>query len=272
MNVSISSWSYRSLFDAGEIDLLSFVDEVTRLGADGLELFPGHLDRNDPGGSAQQVADKAEMLGLRISSIIARNDFARPAARERGEQVEAMKEWIRRAASAGIRRLNTFTGFHTEGDDPAVEYYRVLDSYREVAPLAEENNVLLCIENLAPVCGGAADLIGLIDAVGSDFLRTNPDLLNFACEYARRGESAPEHVYAEIATVLPRASNLHLNTGVFATGERTPYLDMRRVADMLNEHCFDEHIVLETPGNVDPAQACSEAMKLIRKYLVDCRS
>lgn len=269
MNVSISSWSYRSLFDAGRIDLLAFVDEVKRLGADGLELFPGHLDAADPGGSAQRAADKAERLGLRISSIIARNDFARPTARERAEQVEAVKEWIRRAASAGIRRLNTFTGYHTDGDDPAIEYYRVLDSYREVLPLAEENNVLLCVENLAPVCHGAAALMALIDAAGSDYLRTNPDLLNFAWEYARRGEQAPEHVYAEIATVLPRASNLHLNTGVFTDDDATAYLDMRRIARMLHDTCFDEHIVLETPGGVDPAEACGKAMRLIRKYLVD---
>ncbi|MBD3243026.1 MAG: TIM barrel protein [Chitinivibrionales bacterium] len=269
MEISISSWAYRSLFDTGQIDLLSFVDEVKRLGADGLELFPEHLDEDDPGGSAQRVADKAEALGLRISSIIARNDFARPTARERSEHVAAVKEWIRRAASAGIRRLNTFTGHHTEGEDPALEYYRVLDSYREVMPLAEENNVLLCVENLASVCRGADELMQLIEAVGSDYLRTNPDLLNFAWEFARRGEPAPEHVYTDIATVLPRASNLHLNTGVFTAEGETAYLDMQRIAGMLRDACFDEHIVLETPADVDPVRACAGALEMIRKYLVN---
>ena len=168
MQVSISSWSYRTWFQEGKCDLMSFLDEVKRQGADGLEIFPRHVNRDDPGGHLKQAAGAAEKLGLSIATVIAGNDFARVLAAERAEQVQRMKEWIVQAAKAGIHRLNTFTGYHTPGEDPFVEAVRVIDSYREVMPVAEEHNVLLCIENHSTVCRDADSILAIIRAVGSD--------------------------------------------------------------------------------------------------------
>jgi len=128
MKASISSWSYRVVFDRGEIDLLGFVDEVKRQGADGLEIFPRHVRADDWAGHLKEAAAKAKELGLEISSAIAGNDFARPTAADRAEQVEDMKEWIVAAAGAGIARLNTFTGYHVDGADPRMEVWRVIDA------------------------------------------------------------------------------------------------------------------------------------------------
>ena len=191
MKASVSSWSYRALFDKGEIDLLGFVDEVKRLGADGFEIFPGYVRDDDRAGHLRLVADKAKTLGLEISSAIAGNDFARSTAAERAEQVENMKGWIVAAAGAGIRRLNTFTGYHADGADPMMDVYRVIDAYREVCPLAEAHGVLLCIENHSSVCRDADGLVGILRAVGSEALRTNPDPSNFVANFTARWPETP---------------------------------------------------------------------------------
>jgi sugar phosphate isomerase/epimerase len=249
------------------MDLLGFVDEVKRLGGDGFEVFPDYLDASDPGKHLQEVADKAESLGLRISSVIAKNDFAACTAVQRAEQVEAMKGWIRRAAAAGIRRLNTFTGWHTDCDDPIVETYRVIDSYREVVSLAEENNILLCLENHSSVCPDADGILGIIRAVGSEALRTNPDFTNFVPEFVNRSDRARERIYAETRKFAPLAANAHLKVGEFTQDGGHPHVDMPRLMKILRDACYDGHVVLEVYGRHDPTEACSKGIALLRKSM-----
>jgi sugar phosphate isomerase/epimerase len=268
MKVSISSWSYRRLFDQRKIDLLSFVDEVKRLGADGLEILPQHVDAKDPGGHLRQVVRKAAAGGLEISAVIAGNDFARAAARERADQVERMKQWIAFTAEAGLTRMNTFTGYHAPGQDFIAEFYRVVDSYREVMPLAEQRGVLLCIENHSTVCADADGLLRLIQAVGSPNLRTNPDPTNFVADFTVRGSRAREAIYTETQKVAPLASNAHLKVADFTDDGEHAYADVKRIIDILRGAGYDQHIVLEVYGPGDDApEICAKGIALVRKYL-----
>lgn len=267
MQVSISSWSYRSWFQEGKCDLLSFLDEVKRQGADGLEIFPAHVDGDDPGGHLKQAAAAAEELGLSIATVIAGNDFARPLASERAEQVQRMKEWIVQAANAGIHRLNTFTGYHTPGEDPFVEAVRVIDSYREVMPLAEEHNVLLCIENHSTVCPDADSILAIMRAVGSDNLRTNPDPTNFAPEFHLRSERAREKIYAETERFAQLMSNAHIKIAEFTDTGDHAHADVNRLLETFRSAGYDGHVVLEYYGQDDPAEPVAKGVALLRRLL-----
>jgi len=267
MKVSISSWNYNAPITEGKTDLLAFADEVKRLGADGLEIFGRHLNGDDLAGHLKRVVAKAGDLGLEISSLIEGNDFARPAAAERGEQVERMKQWIAMAAEAGIERLNTFTGYHTPGEDPAMEVCRVIDAYREVAPLAERHGVLLCIENHSSVCRDADGILAIIRRVGSDCIRTNPDVTNFVPDFGLRGPRAREAIYTETAKLAPVMANAHLKVGEFTeTGEHA-HVDMPRLMGLFRDAGYDGHVVLEVYGDGDRPEACAKGVTLMRKYL-----
>jgi sugar phosphate isomerase/epimerase len=267
MKASISSWSYRKFFDQGKMDLLSFLDEVKRQGADGFEILPGHVNPKDPGGHLKQVAAKAKALGLEISSLIAGNDFARPTAKDRADQVERMKQWIVHAAEAGIRRMNTFTGYHAPGQDPAMDVWRVVDCYREVMPLAEKHGVLLCIENHSSVCRDADGLVWLIQAVGSRNLRTNPDPTNFVPDFTTRNEKTREAIYSETERIAALASNAHLKVGDFKPDGEHAYADVKRILDILRKAGYDGHVVLEVYGPGDDApEICSKGLALLRRY------
>jgi len=267
MKVSISSWNYRVLLQEGRMDLLGFVADVKRLGADGLEIFGPHLDPADAGGHLEKVVDKARSLGLDISSLIAANDFALPAAADRAEQVEHMKAWIGHAAAVGIGRLNTFTGHHTAGQDPFMEAWRVIDAYREVMPLAEQHDLLLCIENHSGVCRDADGLLWLIRQVGSDNLKTNPDVTNFVPEFPRRGERAMEAVYTETQKLMPLAANVHLKVGDFTAEGEHAYVDVPRLIAIFRDAGYDGHIVLEAYGDNDHIQSCVRGLAMMRKCL-----
>jgi len=268
MKASVSSWSYRALFERNEIDLLGFVDEVKRLGADGFEIFPRHVDESDPGGHLKEVAAKASRLGLEISSLIAGNDFARATAADRAEQVERFKQCLEHAAAAGIERLNTFTGYHGDGGDPAIETCRVIDAYREVMPLAERLAVLCCIENHSSVCRDADGILALLRAVGSENLRTNPDPSNFVADFAVRGERAREAIYTETAKIAPLAANAHLKVGDFTEDGEHAYVDVARLHAIYREARYDGHVVLEVYGDADQAvDVCEKGIALLRKYM-----
>lgn len=268
MKASISSWSYRKPFDAGEIDLLGFLDEVKRQGADGLEIFPAHVSADDPAGHLKQVAAKAKDLGLDISATIAGNDFARAKAAERAQQVEAVMKWIAATADAGIERVNCFTGYHAAGQDPMMETARVIDAYREVMPLAERRGVLMCIENHSSVCPDADGMLQIIRAVGSDNLRTNPDPTNFVPDFPVRSERAREAIYTETAKIAPLAANAHLKVADFTDDGEHAYADVKRLLDILREAGYDGHVVLEVYGPADdPADACTKGIALLRKYI-----
>jgi sugar phosphate isomerase/epimerase len=267
MQVSISSWSYRKWFDERKCDLLSFLDEVKRQGADGLEIFPQHVDQSDPGGHLKTVASKAKKLGLSISSVIAGNDFARPTAKDRAAQVERMKEWIACTAGAGVSCMNTFTGYHTPGQDPFMEAWRVVDAYREVAPAAEQNNVLLCIENHSSVCPDADGLLWLIKAVGSTAVRTNPDPTNFVPDFQIRSEGARERIYTETEKYARLMSNAHLKIAEFTSDGDHAHANVRRILDIFRKAGYDGHLVLEYYGQGDPAEPCGKGVALLRKLL-----
>lgn len=267
MKASVSSWSYRTLFDSGQFDLLSFVDEVKRLEATGLEIFPRHVDQDSPAEHLKQVVAKAGELGLEISSLIAANSFAGAAIAERAEQVERMKGWIAAAAAAGIRRMNTFTGYHGDGQDPIMEVCRVIDCYREVMPLAEDNDILLCIENHSSVARDGDSILHIIRAVGSPNLRTNPDFTNFVPGFRELGEKALETMYKETAKVAPLASNAHLKVADFNEDGEHAYVDTSRIVDILDRAGYDGHIVLEYYGRDDCVEACAKGVQLLRRYV-----
>ncbi len=266
MKASVSIWNYSSYIDDGEIDVLGAVDEIKALGADGVEVFGPHLDADNLAAEVKAVAEKARGLGLDISSLIAANHFARPAAAERAEQVDGMKRMIEAAAGAGIDRLNTFTGYHIDGADPVLEAYRVVDSYREVMPAAEAAGVLLCIENHSSVCRDADGLMWIIRQVGSPNLKTNPDFTNFVRDFRVRGDRAKEAIYTETARVMPLAASTHLKIGDFTPDGDHAHVDMPRLMGLLTDAGFDGHVVLEVYDG-DRREACAKGVALLRKYM-----
>ncbi len=269
MLASLSSWSYRSWFEHKEgFDLMAFLDEAHRQGADGVEIYPTHLDPEEPGGHLKAVAARGRELGLEFASVIAANDFAQPVARQRAGQVERMKQWIVHTAGAGIERMNTFTGYHTAGDDPFMEACRVIDAYRELMPVAEEHDVLLCIENHSSVSRGADGLVEIIRRVGSAHLRTNPDFTNFVPDFRHRSERALEAIYSETERVAPYAANAHLKVGNdFTEDGEHPYVDVGRLVGIMRAAGYDGHIVLEYYGRDEPADSSERGLALLRRYI-----
>lgn len=270
MQVSIASWGCRKWFDEGRCDLVSFVDEVKRLEADGLEIWPPHVDPDNPRGQLIEVARRAAEVGLAISAVMAPGDFAQPRAAERAEKVEQVKDWIAYTAEAGVPRMVSFTGTRTSGEDPFLEAWRVVDAYRELAPVAEEHGVLLCIENNSvgsSVCADADSLLSIIRAAGSKAIRTCPDPDNFLPNYRTAPKAACERIYTETEKVARLMANAHLKIAEFTEDGDDAHLDVPRLLDIFRSAGYDGHVVLEYYGDGDPEEPCAKGTALLRRLL-----
>lgn len=266
MKVSVSMWSYRMFFESEKMDLVSFVQEVKRIKADGFEIFPQYLGK-EPEKNIALLAELAKKNNLEISALIVGNDFNKPTLKERTDEVEKMRWFIKNASENGIFRLNTFTGYHVEKTEPLVETFRVVDCYREVVSLACEKKVFLCIENHSSVCSDADSLLFLIKMVGSENLVTNPDISNFVPEFYLRSESSREVMYKETEKIAPLAKNAHLKIDTFKETGEHPYIDVERYINILKKYNYTGHIVLEYYGNSDPSYSCNLGVKLLRKFI-----
>lgn len=249
------------------MDLLGFLDEAKRQGADGFEIFPKYVDPTKPAAHLKAVMEKACDLGLEVASLVAGNDFARPSASERAEQVERMKRWIEAAAEAGIPRLNVFTGYHQPGQDPTMECMRVIDAFCEVAPLAEDKGMLLCLENHSSVHPDADGLLAIIRAVGNPCMRTNPDPTNFCRGFTMLDERSREVIYQETEKVAPLMANAHLKVNTFDAEGDAEFVDVERVLRIFKAAGYAGHVVLEYYGKDDPRDSMAKGVAQLRRII-----
>ena len=267
MKIGISSWSYRKAIESGRMDFLGFMDETIRLGADGVEIANWHLAGEDKAPALRQIVDHAGKVGLGISALIAGNDFALPAVADRAKQVADTIAWIRMAAQVGIERVNVFTGYHVDGQDPGLERARVVDGYLEVVPEAEKQGVTLCLENHSTVHPDADGLLAIIHQIGSDRLRTNPDPTNFVAGFDQLDDQARERIYTETAKIAPLAANAHLKINTFTPDGDPEAVDVPRIVEIYRQVGYDGFIVLEYWGNDEPEEPNTKGVVTLKQAL-----
>jgi sugar phosphate isomerase/epimerase len=269
MEVYVSSWSYRTKFDDEGYDLVNFVDEVHDLGADGVEIYPKHIKGDDTLAALRAMKKKADSYGMGIASLIVANDFAKDTAAERAAEVAKMKEFIGYAKEIGVKNLNVFTGYHTKGADPWIEVWRVVDGFREVAPLAEEQGINLCLENHSTVVNDADGMMKLISEIGSPAMKTNPDVSNFVPEAMVRGEKSLEEIYRGTEVIAPLMANAHVKIGAFTDEGEHAFIDIPRMLEIYRKVGYHGPIVLEIygkPGTFPVEETCRKGIDLLRKY------
>lgn len=267
MKIGISSWGYRKAIESGRMDLLGFVDDVARQGADGLEIANWHLTADNTLSNLRDIVKHAARRGLGISALIAGNDFAMPTNTQRAQQVAATLGWIHMAADVGIERVNVFTGYHKEGQDPELERTRVVDCFLEVMPEAEKRGVILCLENHSSVHPDADGLMAIIRQVGSDYLMTNPDPTNFVESFDKVDENVRDRIYTETAKIAPLAANTHLKINTFASDGKAEFVDVARILGIYRKAGFDGFIVLEYWGDGEPEEPNAKGIALLRRLL-----
>jgi len=264
MKVSVSSWGYRKAFAEG-MTWPQYADELVRLGADGTEIHFGYIDQARRGEAYLEIIAMLRERGLDCSTIIAGNNFAMAKALDRAAQVEDFKDYLAIARASRVNRLNVFTGYHRDGQDPATERMRVIDAYHEVMPLAEGLGVLCCMENHSSVVSDVPGLLEMFAEIGSPNLVPNPDPTNVVRGFFQEpSEADVKKVLDDLRQYVIGAGNIHIKIDTFTDGvpDKVPFDE---IIAILKENDYDGWIVLEYCGQDDPGPAHDAGVAYLKK-------
>ena len=130
----------------GELDYQWWLKEASLLGAEGIEHYDGFFRSfDDP--DVTPVIRTIEALGQTSSMLCFSPDFTHPDPRRRRQEVERQKAAIDLAVKLGTRYCRTLSGQAHPGMSRAEGIARTVDGIRQSLPYAEQNGVILCMEN-----------------------------------------------------------------------------------------------------------------------------
>ena len=191
MKVGLYSISYSGTWynDKPALTVEAVIDRAVRYGYDGVE-----IDLKRPHGSpidldearCKAIRAYADARGIELCGVAANNNFASPVAEQMENELLMVKEQIRVARQLGAPVLRLFAAW------PGVTYrngiatyevtrnmhhfydsldyevrMRITDCFRECAKWAEDADVVLALQNHAPVIRSYTDMLDFVRWVDS---------------------------------------------------------------------------------------------------------
>ncbi|WP_440009434.1 sugar phosphate isomerase/epimerase family protein [Halomicrococcus sp. SG-WS-1] len=261
MKLACSSYSYHDELDDGEMTLAEFVEICgEEHDIDGVELIDEHLPAEDPDTLAE-VRATADEHGVDIACLsVFYNDFAKPDAEERRDDVEKVKAWLDRADRLDADVLRAFAGFpglHDREFDDEQVWRDIACGIQECLDYARTVDVTLAVENHNHdgIIKTADDVFDLRRRVNGD-LPLVLDLANYVdgVESVRRTSHLAAHVHAAYDRVADDGSDPNY-----------PYYP--DVLDEIDEEGYDGYVTLEYEGDGDDYEMVPRALSYLATQL-----
>ncbi len=177
MKLSLSMYSCVRAVQAGQLDLMGFVDYAAAQGVAGVELldiFWTDAEREIP-----QVKERIAAAGMEVAVFSISNNFIQPAESDRARELADLKRGVDIALELGTSILRVFSGSARDDVTQEQGWAWILEGLSAGAAYAEARGVTLALENHGQFAGRSDQVRGIIDAVGSPALRVNLDTGNF---------------------------------------------------------------------------------------------
>jgi len=210
MKLSLHSVSYSGTWGAQCcLPLDKIITKAAEFGYDGIEIMAKRphgspLDLNVD--SRKRLRDFIESKGLQVACIAAYNDFADPNPYNREINLLYVREVIRLAHDLGANVVRVFASgmgnMHPEADIDQ-QWVWVRENLSEAAKYAEDQNVVLGLQNHSPIMQSYKNVLQMIKEVGSNSVKAIID----APLLFKVGESFTEAV-KEVGNLL-----VHSHTG-----------------------------------------------------------
>lgn len=176
MKLSVSAWCVQEKLFKGTMSLTDFINLCHENGVKYVELLDCFWKDDS---SIDLCMDLLKKYDMKVSAYSIGNDFVQEDAAKRRNQVEMVKKGIETACRLNTKLLRIFSGSQKEGItfDTAREW--IVEGLKESADYAKEKGITMVLENHGLFAGKGAQVKGLIDEVGSEYLKANTDLGNF---------------------------------------------------------------------------------------------
>jgi sugar phosphate isomerase/epimerase len=210
-------WSLVTEAEAGRLDVPGFIRYASGLGVEGVELLDVFWKEEvrDLETARQALAES----GLPVSAYAIGNDLVDPDSAGRAAQVESIRHGVDLARELNTDLLRVFGGSERPGIDAERGLEWIIGGLAEAAPYAQEQGVVMVLENHGLFSGKAHLVRRIIETVGSPSLRANLDTGNFLL--------VNEDPLEAVRELAPLAAYVHLK-------------DMRRVREEESaEHTYE---------------------------------
>jgi len=251
IKIGCAAYSYRDYLKDGRMSYEDFIEEAHNIGLDGVEMTLYWLPSREPQ-YFRNLKRIALSRGLPISCAGISTNFCNPDPMERERMIKTVEEGASIARELGAPALRVFGGYVPEGYFEEQAILWTIGALRRCVKYAEENGVVIALENHGGITAKADSVIRIIEGVDSPWLRVNLDLGNYR-----------ESTYEDIAKTVPYAVHVH---GKVSVSENIR-VDYEKVKRILEDEGYNGFISIEYEEKEDPKKGVREfARYLLRLF------
>ena len=251
IKIGCAAYSYRDYLKDGRMSYEDFIEEAHNIGLDGVEMTLYWLPSREPQ-YFRNLKRVALSRGLPISCAGISTNFCNPDPMERERMIKTVEEGASIARELGAPALRVFGGYVPEGYFEEQAILWTIGALRRCVKYAEENGVVIALENHGGITARADSVIRIIEGVDSPWLRVNLDLGNYR-----------ESTYEDIAKTVPYAVHIH---GKVSISENIR-VDYEKVKRILEDKGYNGFISIEYEEKEDPKVGVREfARYLLRLF------
>ena len=231
--------------------MVQFLDVAAQIGLDGVELTAYYFPSTERA-YLHGLKKEAHLRGLSVSGSAISTNFAQADPDLRRNSVELTRTWLAHSVELGAPTLRVFAGAAEPGVIEEDPFGWAVSALQECTRHAEQEGVMLALENHHGLTRTAEQTLRLIDAVGSPWLGLNLDFGNFQ-----------GHIYEAFAVCAPRAIAGHAKRH-FKGESGAEVVDYGRVRSILDTAGYRGWLAIEYEDPGDPHVEVPEFARELR--------
>lgn len=254
MRIGCCAYSYRQYFASGEMDLDQFIGLVADMGLDGVELTAYYFPSTDLD-YLHSLKRRCLEVGIDVAGAAVGSRLTLASPSDRAEEVAMVKQWIGHAVELGAPQLRVFAGNVPDGNTEEEAFAWTVEALSECAAVASSRGVVLALENHGGITSTADQVIRLVEAVDSDWVRVNLDTGNFKVD-----------PYEEISKTVPYSVTAHLKASI-RTPQGNTSMDIERLVRTLRGAGYKGFLNIEYEEEEDPKTAVPRLAEQVKSAM-----
>ncbi len=270
VKLAVSTYSYWHFRDP-KVSVSTVIEKCADLGVQGVDVLHRQLDSEERW-HLQRLKRHAFLNGVDLMALSIHQDFVDPSKEERQKNIDHTLRCIEIASQMGIPcirlnsgRWNTIAAFdklmEARGEEPILPGHTeeegfkwCIDSIEKCISKAEENGVILALENHWGLTRTPRGLLKILNAIPSPWLGALMDTGNFL-----------ENPYEKLEMIAPKTVFVQAKT-YFGGGEwYTLELDYTRIAKILADVGYAGYVSLEFEGKAPSDEGVSRSLEMLRR-------